>query len=71
VSFSYKPVRKAARKGSREKTVGHEWRCDECNATVHTEGIIGNAGEENEKQAAGRHARIDKALDKHVCKAAK
>ena len=71
MSFIYKPVRKATRKGSREKTVGHEWQCGECNATVHTEAVIGNAGEEPARKAAERHARIFKALDKHVCKAAK
>ena len=67
MTVSYKAVRKAPRAKAREKLVGHEWRCDDCNALVHEEPVIGNAGEETEKDAARRVARVEKAKAKHKC----
>jgi hypothetical protein len=67
MTIRYSPVRIAPRAKTKEKTVGHEWRCLDCNEIVHTEPLIGNAGEETEKQAEKRHARIERALSRHTC----
>lgn len=63
----YKAIRKAPRAKAKERLVGHEWWCSGCNTIVHTEPIIGNAGEESEDATIARHQRTQDAINAHTC----
>ena len=61
----YRPVRRASRKGSKERTTGHEWRCMTCNGIVHEETVIGFDHDETDEEVQARHTRIQKACQGH------
>lgn len=61
----YRPQRRAPRKGAHERTVGHEWRCRECNVIVHEEPLTG-MDEETQEEASARQLRIAQACGAHT-----